>query len=146
MRCAERDTPDASGEMSSRTWRPSQVSWSMGLGRTSPVAKPRGVWGWLGIRAESCLHSEERRDFKVAHAHCCVRVRRRRPRSQRAQFQGQVPSVIVLSTKGWPRMIEGWQGWREGGNPAVTHSSRCGGAKPHTKECQKAKSRDFEQQ
>ena len=25
-------------------------------------------------------------------------------------------------------MIEGWQGWREGGNPAVTHSSRRGGA------------------
>ena len=62
--------PDAAGELSSRTRRPSQVSWSMGLGRTSPVAKPRGVWGWLGIRAESCLHSEERRDFKVAHAHC----------------------------------------------------------------------------
>ena len=25
-------------------------------------------------------------------------------------------------------MIEGWQGWREGGNSAVTHSSRRGGA------------------
>ena len=25
-------------------------------------------------------------------------------------------------------MIEGWQGWKEGGNSAVTHSSRRGGA------------------
>ena len=59
---------------------------------------------------------------------CYVQAHHRRTRSQRAQLQGQVPSVIVLSTKGWPRMIEGWQGWREGRNPTVTHSSRRGGA------------------
>ena len=42
--------------------------------------------------------------------------------------QGQVSSVTVISTKGWPRMIKGWQGWGEGGNPAMTPSSRSGGA------------------
>ena len=42
--------------------------------------------------------------------------------------QGQVSSVIVISTKGWPRRIKGWQGWGEGGNPAMTPSSRLWGA------------------
>lgn len=40
-------------------------------------------------------------------------------------------------------MIEGWQGWREGGNPAVTHSSRRGGAPTTHKKINKQTNREL---